>query len=658
VNSRICIGDVHHVRTAPVRHEFRYAVSFYAFDLDELPALERESRLFGYNRVRPVAVHDADYLQRGGASLREKLAATLAAHGVQGPLGRAMLVTAARYLHYVFNPVSFFYCWGTDGALLAVIAHVNNTFGESHLYVLGDPLEPEPGQLARYRAAKAFHVSPFFGQDGEYEFRFSPLADRIEIALLYRRAGGHALTATLSGDAIPFSAEALRRTLLRHPLAPALTMPRILREAAALHFGKKLSVFHKPVPRHADTIRVPPPGPLQRRAQAATVRALEGVRRGALALELPGGATRRFRGLEPGPEAHLRVLDHRFFPRVLLAGDVGLGESFTSGEWDSPDLAAVLRFFAENLDDTRDEERRHQRPGRWLRQLRHLLRDNSPAASRRNSRAHYDLGNEFFALFLDASMTYSCALYEDPSATLDEAQRAKRLAVIRKARMGPRDHVLEIGCGWGAFAIEAARTAGCRVTGITLSPHQLEEARRRVAAAGLADRVTIELADYRHVQGRFDRIVSIEMLEAVGHRHLGDFFAACDRMMTRGGRQVHQTITIPDWRYDDYRRDPDWIRTHIFPGGHLPSLAAMASAMAEHSRLVVETVENIGPHYARTLREWRARFRVRLDAARGLGFDEGFLRAWEYYFAYCEAGFDARYLGDLQLVLVRSGEAQ
>jgi cyclopropane-fatty-acyl-phospholipid synthase len=656
MNSRVCVGEVHHVRSAPVRHEFRYPVYFYAFDLDELPTLGSESRLFGYNRVRPVAVHDADYLKRGSESLREKLAATVAARGVPGQLGRAMLVTTARYLHYVFNPVSFFYCWGTDGALLSVVAHVNNTFGESHLYVLAKPVEPRPGQLARYRVPKAFHVSPFFGEEGEYEFQFSPLADRVEISLIYRCAGEHKLTATLSGDTVPFSAAALRRTLLRHPLAPALTMPRILRQAAALHFGKKLPVFQKPVPRHPDTIRVAPPGPLQRFSQTVVLSALGSIRRGTLTLEFPGGESRRFRGPEPGPEAWLRVLDHRFFPQVLLAGDIGLGESFTAGEWESPDLTALIRFFAENLDETRDEKLHQGSPGRRLHHLRHLLRDNTPAGSRKNIRAHYDLGNEFFALFLDLSMTYSCALYEDPAATIEEAQRAKRLAVIRKARLGPGDHLLEIGCGWGAFAIEAARTTGCRVTGITLSQRQLEEARRRVAAAGLADRVTLEFIDYRHVEGRFDRIVSIEMLEAVGHRHLVDFFAACDRLMLRGGRQVHQVITIPDWRYDGYRRNPDWIRKHIFPGGHLPSLAALASAMAGRSRLVVEEVENLGPHYARTLRAWRERLAAHRDEARTLGFDDYFLRAWEYYFSYCEAGFAARYLGDLQLVLIRPGE--
>jgi cyclopropane-fatty-acyl-phospholipid synthase len=256
---------------------------------------------------------------------------------------------------------------------------------------------------------------------------------------------------------------------------------------------------------------------------------------------------------------------------------------------------------------------------------------------------------------------YSCAWFEaettggrgdgDPLTT---AQLAKIGRLLDKAKIGPDDHVLEIGCGWGAFAIEAVRRTGCRVTGITVSAEQLALARERVAAAGLTDRIRIELCDYRQVQGSFTRIVSIEMLEAVGHEYLGAYFAALDRALAPGGRGAVQVITIPDARYAPYRRTSDFIRKHIFPGGHLPCLAALREAAARRSRLEIREVENIGTHYAPTLRLWRQRLLANADAARDLGFDDVFLRKWEFYFAYCEAAFAERLVDDLQFVVCRA----
>jgi len=247
--------------------------------------------------------------------------------------------------------------------------------------------------------------------------------------------------------------------------------------------------------------------------------------------------------------------------------------------------------------------------------------------------------------------------YRTEEDTLEQAQRNKLQAILRKARIRAGDHVLEIGCGWGAFALEAARETGCRVTGITISREQYELARRRVAEAGLQDRVTILLRDYRHVDGVFDRIVSIEMLEAVGHRYFGEFFQCCEKLLKADGIAVLQTITVPDHRYDEYRKGSDWIQKHIFPGGHLPSLGALCDAMARSSRLVVEHLENIGIHYARTLREWRHRFEKNLDGVAQLGFDRTFQRKWLYYLAFCEAAFETRSLGNLQMVLSRPHNA-
>ncbi|MBT8489868.1 MAG: cyclopropane-fatty-acyl-phospholipid synthase family protein, partial [Deltaproteobacteria bacterium] len=242
-----------------------------------------------------------------------------------------------------------------------------------------------------------------------------------------------------------------------------------------------------------------------------------------------------------------------------------------------------------------------------------------------------------------------------PEDTLDDAQKNKLHSMIRKARITENDHVLEIGCGWGGFAMEAVRQTGCKVTGITVSAAQYEYARELVRKAGLEERITILLRDYRAMKGIFDKIVSIEMLEAVGHRYLGTFFKYCDNLLKQGGLIALQTITIPDQHYDVYRKETDWIRKHIFPGGHLPSLTAISRAMTNHSSLMIDHMENIGLNYARTLREWRRRFLDNIDAVSRMGFDRKFQRKWIYYFACCEAGFTARVVGNVQIVLNRPG---
>ncbi len=333
-----------------------------------------------------------------------------------------------------------------------------------------------------------------------------------------------------------------------------------------------------------------------------------------------------------------------------LVGDVGLGEAYMNGWWDTTDLPALFRLFIKN----RRELLNGNVATAWLlRQkdrLLHLLRANTPIGSRRNIGEHYDLSNDFFQLFLDPTMIYSCGLYTSDKDTCQEAQRRKIQTIIEKAGIQPSDHVLEIGCGWGGFALEAVRQTGCRITGITISEKQHELAEMRVRQAGLQDRINILLKDYRHMTGLYDKIVSIEMLEAVGHRYLGTFFKACDRLLKPAGRLVLQVITIPDQSYETYRRKTDWIQKYIFPGGHLPSLTALVSAMTRKTSLLVENLEDIGMNYARTLKDWREKFLSNIDKIAALGFDEVFRRKWIYYLAICEAGFQERAIGDIQVV--------
>jgi cyclopropane-fatty-acyl-phospholipid synthase len=395
-----------------------------------------------------------------------------------------------------------------------------------------------------------------------------------------------------------------------------------------------------------------PPTAAERRALATVAGMLEQLEVGAVEVRLPDGRVRVF----GAPDAELRstidVHDWRFLTSLLHGASVGVGESYMAGYWTSADLVSLIRIVIANR-----RALRRITPAAVLNiagdKLIHAMRANRLGQSKRNIQAHYDLSNELYSLFLDDTMTYSAAYFPDPTVTLEEAQEAKYARLAEKVRVDGDTHVLEIGCGWGGFASYAARTHGCRVTGITLSEEQAEYARERMVREGLDHLVDIRVVDYREVRGQFDRIVSIEMLEAVGHRFFGTYFETIDRLLAPDGLAAIQVITIPEQRYDNYRRRPDFIQRYIFPGGHLPSLEAMAGSMGSNSELYVESTENIGVHYAETLRRWRERFLGNRDEVLALGFDERFVRMWEFYLAYCEGAFLARYINDLQLVLTR-----
>jgi cyclopropane-fatty-acyl-phospholipid synthase len=368
------------------------------------------------------------------------------------------------------------------------------------------------------------------------------------------------------------------------------------------------------------------------------------------------------------PVATIRLLNPaNFYIRVAISADIGFAEAFIAEDFtvDHPDeLVAIFQVLIQNRDEKKLSTTGLliSRLGAYMNRAFHVLNANSLTGSLRNIESHYDLSNELFATFLGSSWTYSCGYFEkvEESPNLDTAQAAKLDMIIAKARLTPGCHVLEIGCGWGEFAIRAAKQSGCRVTGITLSSEQLELATKRAATAGLSDRVDFKLVDYRLISrlGRkFDRVISIEMVEAVGHEFLGNYFEVLDSVLKPNGIVVLQVITTPESRYEEYRNSVDFIQKHIFPGGICPSIEALICAMAKHSRLHLEHAENIGPHYATTLREWRRRFLESAEAGlvKAAGFDAYFVRKWIYYFCYCEAGFATRTLGTTQLVLTRAG---
>ncbi len=369
---------------------------------------------------------------------------------------------------------------------------------------------------------------------------------------------------------------------------------------------------------------------------------LDRLEGGALALELPDNVHLR---AGHGPlVAHLRVRDHALFSEALARGDIGFAESYMDGQWDTEDLTALLTLLARNRMQLQSAIY-----GRVLRlighRITHMLRANTRKGSKRNIEAHYDLGNDFYSLWLDPTMTYSAALFAHPNESLAVAQLRKYRRILRQLDPRPGQIILEVGCGWGGFAEVAATEFGCRVLGLTLSPAQLAHARARAERGGFADRVQFDLCDYRDVSGQYDHIVSIEMIEAVGERFWPTYFSQLAGLLKPGGRCVVQAITIADDLFARYRRGTDFIQRHIFPGGMLPSPQIMRR-QAERVGLAVTDDFSFGPDYGRTLARWAQDFETRITEVRALGFDERFVRMWRFYLSYCEAGFNS---GDIDV---------
>ena len=403
-------------------------------------------------------------------------------------------------------------------------------------------------------------------------------------------------------------------------------------------------------------------------AERAVLAQLASLPRGRLLLELPEGGSLQFG--EPdfarqlvAPHvpncATLRVRRDAFFSKCLLSGDIGFAESFIDGDWETPDLTAVVGWFILNVDHAptlSGSQRARSLALNFLRaanRLGHLLRPNNRRIARRNIAEHYDLSNDFFSLWLDDTLMYSAAKWDHPDASLHEAQVAKNDALCRKLHLAPTDHVVEIGTGWGGWSLHAARHYGCRVTTLTISRQQHDLAVQRIRAAGLSDRIEVRLQDYRDLTGQFDKLVSIEMLEAVGHRYQADFARVASRVLKRDGLMALQFITCPDSRYSEFRRGVDFIQKHIFPGSLLLSANRLNDLLAREGGFVLHQLEDMGRDYARTLRLWRDAFQGRLDRVRQLGFDDRFIRKWHYYLCYCEAAFALRNISVVQTVHTR-----
>jgi len=383
-------------------------------------------------------------------------------------------------------------------------------------------------------------------------------------------------------------------------------------------------------------------------ARGAFLKNMAGMRHGALRWT-DGAESRVFGDPASDLQAEIRVQDESFYRKLVTGGEDGAGDAYVDGLWTSPDPVAVVRFAIRNLESLESGNRISSFVSRMLNRLAHLKRDNTVEGSRRNIHEHYDLSNDFFRLFLDRRMVYSAAIYEHEDTPLEDAQMEKIDRLCRKLGLKPGDHVLEIGTGWGGFALHAAERYGCRVTTTTISREQHHTARQRFDASDLNQQITLLQQDYRDLRGQFDKLASIEMIEAVGYRYFDRFFEQCGRLLRPDGTLVLQAIVMPEHGYSKYLRSVDFIQRYVFPGGCLPSVAAMLESAGRTTNLKLVQVEDFSSHYAETLRRWRTAFEASLEEVRRLGYPESFIRLWRYYLCYCEAAFEENCVGLVHL---------
>ncbi len=386
----------------------------------------------------------------------------------------------------------------------------------------------------------------------------------------------------------------------------------------------------------------------------AVLRQLKQLRHGQLSI-VEDGERQSFGQAGSALQAEIQVLDGAVWAMVAGNGSIGAGEAYIHGYWSSPDLTAVIRVFVANLDVLDGMERGLALLGRPLLQGLHRLNRNTRSGSRKNIAAHYDLGNDLFEQFLDPTMMYSAAMFQSEQDSLEQAQLNKLERICQKLDLRADDHLLEIGTGWGSMALYAASHYGCRVTTTTLSREQYEYTRQRIEEQGLQQRITLLLKDYRDLDGQYDKLVSIEMVEAVGHRFLPTYFKQCSRLLKPAGQMLLQAITIRDQRYEQAKRSVDFIQRYIFPGGALPSVSKVLQIVSRDTDLNLHHMEDFGLHYAKTLRLWHANLRQARHRLEQLGYDEYFYRLWEFYLCYCEGGFLERTIGTAQLLLVKEG---
>jgi cyclopropane-fatty-acyl-phospholipid synthase len=654
-HSALYTGTIRHRRFREIDHAFRHEVSFAYLDLDELP------QLAGGRLVRrtpgPWRFRRKDYLGPRSSPLDVAVRDAVEQQLGERPDGPIRMLTQLSSFGMSFNPVTLYYCFARDGHQLhSVLAQVTNTpWRERHAYALG----PWHGGSVLYAStAKLMHVSPFMPMDQDYAITLTPPGETLSVHIDVQGASRTEFDATLGLQRSELTSASLSALIRDDPLAPLRTLRRIYIQGFALklrgvhvhpHPTQGQNMSNAPEPTTPAAPPRPTPSTAERAARGLGIALLRLTKLGTITI-VDGGAVHHFGSGEP--RATLTVRSPQFWT-ALLRGSVGLADAYAAGWFATDDLVDMIRIGA--LNSTRiDRPRRLIAPLRIpFQQLREYSKPLTRERNQREISAHYDLGNDLFKLMLDPTLSYSCAVFESPHVSLEQAQLAKLERICQRLELSSADHLLEIGTGWGGLAIYAAQTRGCRVTTATISTEQHSYARERVAELGLDRLVDVIFCDYRDLSGRYDKLVSVEMVEAVGWRNFGRYLKKCSSLLTPEGLMLLQAITIDDRAYEVEKASKSFIKSYIFPGGCLPSLAVLTGKLAHRTDFQVAGIDDITAHYVETLRRWRANFDAAGAELVELGYDGRFQRIWRLYLAYCEAGFAERRILDLQLLLAK-----
>ncbi|MEI7593150.1 MAG: DUF1365 family protein [Actinomycetes bacterium] len=653
-SSALYEGSIWHRRLSPKPHSFKSSIVMTLLDLDEIDEVFDDMPLWSHRNAAPVHFRRSDYLDGGDGSLIDALGDVVERELGRRPAGPIRMLTHVRTWGWVFNPITIYWCFDAAGQPDVVVLEVTNTpWKERHWYVI----EADSGDGTIREFPKSLHVSPFMDMDLTYRFSFtapvaepgSSLAVRLELV----RDDSTVFEAELALNRVALTRRSALTALLRHPL-------QTFRVSATIHL-QAVRLWSKRVPYIKHPARKSPPatGIINRTARQILWILLGRAGHGKIVVREDGGdeftfgTTQKSHPDETLISVNAVVHNPRTYRSVLSGGSAALGHAYLQGWWDVDDLTGFLRLLTREVSRYGAARNGVARTvGRGFDRIRARQLPNKQR-DRENIRAHYDLGNDFFSLMLDETMMYSSGYFSNPDTTLTEASVEKLDRMCRRIALGPDDHVIEIGTGWGGFALHAAANYGCRVTTTTISKAQFDFSTARVSEAGLSHLIEVRHDDYRDLTGTYDKLVSIEMIEAVDWRELDTYFASCATLLKPGGMMGLQAIVIPDERYERAKNTEDFIKAFIFPGGCLPSIGSITRSTKKVTDFAISSVDDFGLHYAETLRRWRTNIDNQRRELPALGLDEPFQRMWDFYLAYCEAAFDEREISVVQLTLTR-----